>query len=326
EARKMLVGKTGFGPSCTQEDINSLMVSLAKQGKRVIRLKGGDPLIFGRAAEEIAACEAASIAVDVVPGITSVQGAAARLGIALTDRKKARRLQYVTGHAKQGGLPADVDWKSLADPSTTTAVFLPTRTRGAASVTEEGVLHADADAGRAGRESDCRRPRPEHASDRDLACHPARSGCRHGTHRRACGATRTGRVAGARGCDDRKDDFFDRSRGVQTIFVRIIADCYFENLRTFCRCSPRPSQPPRPHAERPQEGCDGHRGKHRSYRPAEERKDAAVGLDERSHEALLHHRSHDDAEHHGRYAIAVALHDIADDAESGDGDDCKKVV
>jgi len=128
EARKMLVGKTGFGPSCTQEDINSLMVSLAKQGKRVVRLKGGDPLIFGRAAEEIAACAAAKIAVDVVPGITSVQGAAARLGIALTDRKKARRLQYVTGHAKRGGLPADLDWKSLADPATTTAVFMPTRT------------------------------------------------------------------------------------------------------------------------------------------------------------------------------------------------------
>jgi uroporphyrin-III C-methyltransferase/precorrin-2 dehydrogenase/sirohydrochlorin ferrochelatase len=104
------------------------MVSLAKQGKRVVRLKGGDPLIFGRAAEEIAACEAANIAVDVVPGITSVQGAASRLCIALTDRKNARRLQYVTGHAKQGGLPADLDWKSLADPSTTTAVFMPTRT------------------------------------------------------------------------------------------------------------------------------------------------------------------------------------------------------
>jgi uroporphyrin-III C-methyltransferase/precorrin-2 dehydrogenase/sirohydrochlorin ferrochelatase len=128
EARKMLVGKTGFGPSCTQEDINSLMVSLAKQGKRVVRLKGGDPLIFGRAAEEIAACEAAKIAVAVVPGITSVQGAASRLGIALTDRKTARRLQYVTGHARHGGLPADLDWKSLADPATTTAVFMPTRT------------------------------------------------------------------------------------------------------------------------------------------------------------------------------------------------------
>ena len=128
EARKMLVGKTGFGPSCTQEDINSLMVSLAKQGKRVVRLKSGDPLIFGRAAEEIAACEAANIAFDVVPGITSVQGGASRLGIALTDRKKARRLQYVTAHAKNGGLPADLDWKSLADPATTTAVFMPTRT------------------------------------------------------------------------------------------------------------------------------------------------------------------------------------------------------
>ena len=128
EARKMLVGKTGFGPSCTQEDINTLMVSLAKQGKRVVRLKGGDPLIFGRAAEEIAACEAANIAVDLVPGITSVQGAASRLGIALTDRKKARRLQYVTGHAKNGGVPADLDWKSLADSTTTTAVLMPTRT------------------------------------------------------------------------------------------------------------------------------------------------------------------------------------------------------
>jgi uroporphyrin-III C-methyltransferase/precorrin-2 dehydrogenase/sirohydrochlorin ferrochelatase len=128
EARKMLVGKTGFGPSCTQEDINGLMVSLAKQGKRVVRLKGGDPLIFGRAAEEIAACEAAKIAVAVVPGITSVQGAAARLGVALTDRKRARRLQYVTGHARQGGVPADLDWNALADPSTTTAVFMPTRT------------------------------------------------------------------------------------------------------------------------------------------------------------------------------------------------------
>ncbi|MFZ3240114.1 MAG: siroheme synthase CysG, partial [Pseudolabrys sp.] len=95
EARKMLVGKTGFGPSCKQEDINALMVSLARQGKRVIRLKGGDPLIFGRAAEEIAACRAANIAVDVVPGITAAQGAAARLGLPLTERKRVRRLQYV---------------------------------------------------------------------------------------------------------------------------------------------------------------------------------------------------------------------------------------
>jgi uroporphyrin-III C-methyltransferase / precorrin-2 dehydrogenase / sirohydrochlorin ferrochelatase len=128
EARKMLVGKTGFGPSCKQEDINALMVGLARQGKRVVRLKGGDPLIFGRAAEEIAACNEANIAVDVVPGITAAQGAAAKLGLALTDRKRARRLQYVTGHAKNGTLPGEIDWLSLADPMTTTAIYMPSRT------------------------------------------------------------------------------------------------------------------------------------------------------------------------------------------------------
>ena len=141
EARKMLVGKTGFGPSCKQEDINTLMVSLAKQGKRVVRLKGGDPLIFGRAAEEIDACEAANIAFDVVPGITAAQGAAARLGIPLTDRKHARRLQYVTGHARNGQLPADLDWQSLADPATTTAIYMPVRTLAALveKATAEGL-------------------------------------------------------------------------------------------------------------------------------------------------------------------------------------------
>jgi uroporphyrin-III C-methyltransferase / precorrin-2 dehydrogenase / sirohydrochlorin ferrochelatase len=128
EAKKMLVGKTGFGPSCKQDDINALMVSLARQGKRVVRLKGGDPLIFGRASEEIAACQAADIAVDVVPGITAAQGAAASLGVPLTDRKHARRLQYVTGHGKDGPLPNDIDWKSLADPATTTAIYMPTKT------------------------------------------------------------------------------------------------------------------------------------------------------------------------------------------------------
>jgi uroporphyrin-III C-methyltransferase/precorrin-2 dehydrogenase/sirohydrochlorin ferrochelatase len=128
EARKMLVGKTGFGPSCKQDDINAMMVNLAKQGKRVVRLKGGDPLIFGRAGEELDACKAANISVEVVPGITAAQGAAAKLALPLTDRKHARRLQYVTGHAKNGQLPADLDWRSLADPATTTAIYMPTKT------------------------------------------------------------------------------------------------------------------------------------------------------------------------------------------------------
>lgn len=128
EARKLLVGKTGYGPSCKQDDINALMVALARNGKRVVRLKGGDPLIFSRAGEEIEACRAAGIAVEVVPGITAAQGAASRLGVPLTGRAVARRVQYITGHARDGDLPNDLDWMSLADPGATTAIYMPTRT------------------------------------------------------------------------------------------------------------------------------------------------------------------------------------------------------
>jgi len=128
EARKILVGKSAHGPSCKQSDINALMVALAKGGKRVVRLKGGDPMIFGRAAEEIAACTVAGIAVDVVPGITAAQGAASRLGVSLTERRKARRVQFITGHSEEGDLPEDLDWASLTDPAATTAVYMPTKT------------------------------------------------------------------------------------------------------------------------------------------------------------------------------------------------------
>jgi uroporphyrin-III C-methyltransferase / precorrin-2 dehydrogenase / sirohydrochlorin ferrochelatase len=128
EAKKMLVGKTGHGPSCKQEDISALMVTLAKAGKQVVRLKGGDPMIFGRATEEIAACRAAGIPVEVVPGISAAQGAASRLGISLTHRARARRLQYVTGHGADGRLPADIDWGSIADPTATTIVYMPSKT------------------------------------------------------------------------------------------------------------------------------------------------------------------------------------------------------
>lgn len=128
EAKKMLVGKTGHAPSCRQDEINALMVSLAKAGRVVVRLKGGDPMIFGRADEEIAACRAAGIAVEVVPGITTAQGAAGRLLVSLTRRGEGRRLQYITGHSRGGKLPADIDWKSLADPTVTTVVYMPTQT------------------------------------------------------------------------------------------------------------------------------------------------------------------------------------------------------
>ncbi len=128
EAKKMLVGKTGHAPSCKQDDINALMISLAKAGRRVVRLKGGDPMIFGRADEEISACRAAGITVEVVPGITTAQGAASRLLVSLTHRGKARRVQYITGHGRDGKLPADIDWASVADPAVTTVVYMPTKT------------------------------------------------------------------------------------------------------------------------------------------------------------------------------------------------------
>src|SRR5438552_3033285 len=128
EAKKMLVGKTGGAPSSEQDEINALMVSLAKAGKHVVRLKGGDPMIFGRAGEELAACRAANIAVEVVPGISAAQGAASRLGLSLTHRKLARRVQYLTAHAENGRLPTDIDWASLADPSTTSVIYMPKRT------------------------------------------------------------------------------------------------------------------------------------------------------------------------------------------------------
>ncbi len=128
EAKKMMVGKTARGPSCKQEEINALMISLARKGKRVVRLKGGDPMVFGRAGEEIAACRAEGIPVEVVPGISAAQGAAARLKVSLTHRRAARRLQYVTGHAEDGKLPADFDWAGLADPKATTVVYMAGKT------------------------------------------------------------------------------------------------------------------------------------------------------------------------------------------------------
>jgi uroporphyrin-III C-methyltransferase / precorrin-2 dehydrogenase / sirohydrochlorin ferrochelatase len=128
EAKRMLVGKTGHGPSCKQEDINALMVKLALQGKRVVRLKSGDPAVFGRLTEELKACRNAGITTEIVPGITAAQGAAASLGLSLTERKLARRLQFITGHADDGGLPADLNDAALADPTATTIVYMPRRT------------------------------------------------------------------------------------------------------------------------------------------------------------------------------------------------------
>jgi uroporphyrin-III C-methyltransferase / precorrin-2 dehydrogenase / sirohydrochlorin ferrochelatase len=130
EAKRIAVGKTGHGPSCRQSDINRRIVELALAGEKVVRLKGGDPLIFGRATEELEACRAAGIDVSIVPGISAAQAAAATLGISLTERRTARRIQFVTGHGADGKLPADIDWGAMADRKATTILYMPRRTIG----------------------------------------------------------------------------------------------------------------------------------------------------------------------------------------------------
>ena len=130
EAKRIAVGKKGHGPSCKQSEINARIVELARAGETVVRLKGGDPTIFGRATEEIAACRAAGVPVSIVPGISAAQGAAASLGISLTERKRARRVQFVTGHGADGRLPNDIDWGAVADRKATTILYMPRKTLG----------------------------------------------------------------------------------------------------------------------------------------------------------------------------------------------------
>ena len=128
EAKRLLVGKRGHRPSCRQEDINELMLKLARQGKHVVRLKAGDPSIFGRAGEEIAMLEANGIEVKIIPGITSASAMAASLGVSLTHRDCAQSVRFITGHAKSGALAENLDWRALADPATTLIVYMGGRT------------------------------------------------------------------------------------------------------------------------------------------------------------------------------------------------------
>jgi uroporphyrin-III C-methyltransferase/precorrin-2 dehydrogenase/sirohydrochlorin ferrochelatase len=130
EAKRIAVGKRGGAGSCSQSEINQRMIELALAGEDVVRLKGGDPLIFGRATDEINACRAAGINVSVVPGISAAQGAAASLLISLTERRQARRVQFATGRGADGKLPRDIDWAAIADPKATTVLYMPRKTLG----------------------------------------------------------------------------------------------------------------------------------------------------------------------------------------------------
>lgn len=121
--RLVSVGKRSGRHSKDQRTIDGLIVDAALAGERVVRLKGGDPSIFGRATEELDACRAAGIAVRICPGVTSASAAAASVGLSLTLRGLARRLTFVTAHTRKGET-VDLDWPALADPQATLAIYM----------------------------------------------------------------------------------------------------------------------------------------------------------------------------------------------------------
>jgi len=134
------VGKRCGKRSTAQTAINELLIEVARTGRRVVRLKGGDPMIFGRATEEMEALEAAGIEYEVVAGVTAAAAAAASLKLSLTKRKIARSLHFITGHGAEGGLPVH-DWAALARAGGTFAVYMGGRTVGglAAHFIEAGM-------------------------------------------------------------------------------------------------------------------------------------------------------------------------------------------
>jgi uroporphyrin-III C-methyltransferase len=120
---RICVGKRAGCHPVPQAEINQMLVALARTNRLVVRLKGGDPFIFGRGCEEAMALDRAGVSYEVIPGITAAQGCAASARVPLTHRGLATGVRYVTGHCR-GDEPLELDWSRLADPDTTLVIYM----------------------------------------------------------------------------------------------------------------------------------------------------------------------------------------------------------
>jgi uroporphyrin-III C-methyltransferase/precorrin-2 dehydrogenase/sirohydrochlorin ferrochelatase len=140
QAERIYVGKERSNHSMAQDDINALLLRQARLGRQVVRLKGGDPFVFGRGGEELQVLAAHGIAFEVVPGITAACGVASYAGIPLTHRDYAQSCLFVTGHLKDGS--CNLDWPALARPRQTVVIYMGLN--GLADICAQLIAHGGA--------------------------------------------------------------------------------------------------------------------------------------------------------------------------------------